>query len=87
VRLDGVASFFRGGRCNINITTKYSRGASAPLHFKEITMSQDFAPTEEERIDELFRELEIEDAMLAEEELDVDVITDFIEAGFDGFGW
>jgi len=50
-------------------------------------MSQDFAPTEEERIDELFRELEIEDAMLAEEELDVDVITDFTEAGFDGFGW
>ncbi|MCK4976467.1 MAG: hypothetical protein KAS36_06020 [Anaerolineales bacterium] len=50
-------------------------------------MSQDFAPSEKERIDEMFRELEIEDAMLEEEELDVDPITDFTEAGFDGFGW
>jgi hypothetical protein len=50
-------------------------------------MSQDFAPTEEERIDELFRELEIEDMMMEKDELDVDEITDFTEAGFDSFGW
>jgi len=50
-------------------------------------MSQDFAPTEEERIDELFRELEIDDLMMEKDELDVDEITDFTEAGFDGFGW
>jgi hypothetical protein len=46
-------------------------------------MSQDFAPTEEERIDELFRELEIEDAMMEEDEPDIDEITDYTEAGFD----
>lgn len=50
-------------------------------------MSQDFAPTEEERIDELFRELEIDDMMAEENELDVDEITDYTEAGFDGFVW
>lgn len=43
----------------------------------------DFAPTEKERIDELFRELEIEDMMLDEEDEDVDEITDFTEAGFE----
>jgi hypothetical protein len=45
-------------------------------------MRRDREPTEKERIDELFIDLEITDALLEQEELEGDEITDFTEAGF-----